>query len=144
MHTTDLSISNTRLAIGKMFIGLGSLLLIGSSVARLAHVPKIVTELGAMGFDGDRLMAIAALEMLSSLLFLFRSTRSLGLLLVSAYMGGAIATHVGHGSSPMQPVCVLAVLWLGAYLCHPESVWSFRFALRSTGDMRSPAEVRGS
>src|ERR1043165_9364647 len=125
MNTDDSSIRSKRRMAGKVLIILGSLLLLASSLAKLAHVPKVVTQLGAMGFDGHRLIAIAVLEILSAVLFLTRSTRSLGLLLVSAYMGGAIATHVGHGSSPAQPGFVLVLLWLGAYLCHPQILWSF-------------------
>ena len=134
MHTDHPSISNTRRIAGKVLISLGSILLIGSSVAKFAHVPKVVVELGAMGFDGDRLIAIAVLEMLSAFLFLIRCTRSLGLLLVSAYMGGAVATHVGHGSSPAQPAFVLALLWLGAYLC-------FGSSFESTRDMQPAVKI---
>src|ERR1044072_4708412 len=88
MNTDDSSIRSKRRMAGKVLIILGSLLLLASSLAKLAHVPKVVTQLGAMGFDGHRLIAIAVLEILSAVLFLPRSTRSLGLLLVSAYMGG--------------------------------------------------------
>jgi len=58
------------------------------------------------------------------LLFLVRSTRAIGLLLVSAYLGGAIATHIQHGQAPSQPVFVLSLLWLGASLRHPGILWS--------------------
>jgi len=144
MNTDHSLISGTRRIAGRVLISLGSILLIGSAVAKFTHVPKVVTELGAMGFNDDRLIAIGVLEMLSALLFLFRSTRSLGLLLVSAYMGGAIATHVGHGSSPIQPAFVLALLWLGAYLCHPQILWSFGSSFQPAQTMRSAVEVRGS
>jgi hypothetical protein len=144
MNTDHSLLSGTRHVAGRVLISVGSILLIGSAVAKFAHVPKVVTELGAMGFNDDRLIAIGVLEMLSALLFLFRSSRSLGLLLVSAYMGGAIATHVGQGSSPIRPAFVLALLWLGAYLCHPQILWSFDSSLQPAQTMRSAVEVRGS
>ena len=144
MRTDSSSISNTRRITGNILISLGSVLLVGSSVAKFAHVPKVAAELAAMGFDGDRLLAIAALEILAALLFLVRSTRSLGLLLVSAYMGGAIATHVGHGSSPLQPAFVLALLWLGAYLSHPQILWSFSSSPRRPRTIAPVVEVHGS
>lgn len=144
MRTDSSSISNTRRITGNILISLGSVLLVGSSVAKFAHVPKVAAELAAMGFDGDRLLAIAAVEILAALLFLVRSTRSLGLLLVSAYMGGAIATHVGHGSSPLQPAFVLALLWLGAYLSHPQILWSFSSSPRRPRTIAPVVEVHGS
>jgi DoxX-like protein len=142
MRTDHSAISNTRRIAGKVLISLGSLLLMGSAIAKFAHVPKVAAELAAMGFDGDRLIAIGILEILSALLFLIRSTRSIGLLLVSAYMGGAIATHVGHGSSPMQPAFVLFLLWLGAYLSLPQILWSFGSSFH-TQDAHQMMEVRG-
>jgi hypothetical protein len=103
---------------------LASVMLIGSAGAKLAHVPKVVTELGAMGFDGNKLIFIATLEILSAVLFLVPVTRSIGLLMVSSYMGGAIATHVGHDQPLIQPAMVLVIFWLGTWLRHPQILWS--------------------
>jgi hypothetical protein len=126
MDANQSSISNKRRIGGNILIFIGGLLLIGSAAAKFAHVPKVITQLAALGFDGNRLMAIGILELVSALLFLVPLTRSAGLLLVSAYMGGAVATHVGHGSSPwIQPALVLCLLWLGAYLRHPVILWGF-------------------
>jgi hypothetical protein len=106
--------------IGTVLMVLASVMLIGSAGAKLAHVPKVVTELGAMGFDGNKLIFIAILEILSAVLFLIPVTRSFGLLMASAYMGGAIATHVGHDQPFIQPAMVLAIFWLGTWLRHPQ------------------------
>jgi hypothetical protein len=51
------------------------------------------------------------LEIGSAILFLIPLTRDIGLLLVSAYFGGAIATHMGHGEPVMQPAIILAIFW---------------------------------
>ena len=132
MKSENTSISRKRSIAGNIVITLGSLMLIGSAGAKFAHVPVVVTQFGAMGFAGNRLFFIAALEVISALLFLLPSTRSIGLLLVSSYMGGAIAAHVGHGQPFLQPAFVLALLWLGAWLRHPEILWSLStIALRA-------------
>jgi DoxX-like family len=124
MDTSNASIGKGRRIAGLVLICLGSIVLIGSAGAKLAHVPKVVNELGAMGFDGERLTMIAVTEIASALLFLFPFTRSIGLLLVSAYMGGAIATHVQHGQPFIQPAMILAIIWAGAWLRHPQVLWS--------------------
>ncbi len=93
MRTENASVSRKRRITGNVLIVLGGLMLIGSAGAKFAHVPKVVTELVAMGFDGNKLMLIAILEILSALLFLIPVTRSFGLLLVSSFLGGAIATQ---------------------------------------------------
>jgi hypothetical protein len=126
MQVKDPLTSTMRETTGSVLIFLGGLVLIGSAGAKFAHVPKVVTELGAFGFEGNRLMFIAALEVVSAVLFLVPRTRSFGLLLVSSFMGGAIATHLQHSQPFLQPSVVLFLLWLGVWLRHPEILWSFR------------------
>ena len=111
--------------LGSILLTLGGLLLLGSAAAKLAHVPKVVAELGAMGFNGHKLTFIALLEVTSAVLFLVPFTRSVGLLLLSSFMGGVIATHLQHEPfrSIVGPSAFLALLWLGAVLRHGEVLW---------------------
>jgi hypothetical protein len=71
---------------------------------------------------------VALLEIASGALFLLPRTRSLGLLVASAFMGGAIATHVQHGETfaTVPAVLVLGLVWMGALLKHPVSLWSLK------------------
>jgi hypothetical protein len=77
--------------------------------------------MAALGFFGGKLIFIAFLEIASALLFAYQRTRSFGLLMLSAYLGGAIAVHVGHDQLPLQPAIVLAGAWLSVWLRYPES-----------------------
>src|SRR5882724_12309043 len=124
MKKENASMSGKRQMTGNVLMILGGLMLIGSAGAKFAHVPKLVTELGAMGFDGNKLLFVAVLEVISALLFLVPLTRSAGLLLVSSFLGGAIATHLQHGQPIVQPSFVLVLIWFGTWLCHPELLWS--------------------
>jgi hypothetical protein len=132
MDTSNASVGKGRRIAGLVLICLGSIVLIGSAGAKFAHVPKVVNELGAMGFDGERLTMIAVAEVISALLFLLPFTRSIGLLLASAYMGGAIATHVQHGQPFIQPAMILTIIWAGAWLRHPQVLWSMNQASTSS------------
>jgi hypothetical protein len=114
-----------RRITGNTLIILGVLVLSASAGAKFAHDAKVVEEFDRLGFDGVKLNVIAALEVLSAVLFLIPFTRSLGLLLVSSYLGGAIATHVQHNQPPLGPSVILALIWLGAWLRHPAILWSF-------------------
>ena len=124
MSANEQSLSAARRVTSNVLIGLGGVALIGSAAAKLAHVPKVVQQMAASGFAGERLTFIAVLEVFCAVLFLVPSTRAAGLLLVSAFLGGAIATHMQHGQSVAQPAVFLAVLWLGAWLRHPQILWS--------------------
>jgi hypothetical protein len=132
MDTSNASVGKGRRIVGLVLICMGSIVLIGSAGAKFAHVPKVVNELGAMGFDGERLTMIAVAEVISALLFLLPFTRSIGLLLASAYMGGAIATHVQHGQPFIQPAMILTIIWAGAWLRHPQVLWSMNQASTSS------------
>jgi hypothetical protein len=122
---TDIPLTSKRRRVaGNVLIFLGGFVLAASAGSKFAQVPKVVSEMGAMGFEGSRLMFIAVLEMLSAILFVVPFSRAAGLLMVSAFMGGAIATHIQHGQSPLQPAMILAIFWLGTWLRHPEALWS--------------------
>ena len=111
--------------VGNIVITLGMILLLGSAAAKFAHIPKVVMQMAAMGFDGYKLLFIALLETASAVLFLIPLTRSFGLLLVSSYLGGAIATHLQHDQPIFAPSILLVLIWLGIWLRHREAFWSF-------------------
>ena len=118
--------TSVRFRVGTILIYFLSLVLVGSAAVKFAQVPKIVSHFAMLGFEGSKLLLIAGLEVASAILFALPRTRALGLLLVSAYLGGAIATHLGRNEPPFQPAFVLALFWLATLLRHPEVLWSFK------------------
>ena len=137
MESNDHEIGNSRRIAGTVLGGLGSLGLIGSAAAKFAHVPKVVAEMATNGFGGDLLTLVAVLEIGSVLLFLVPLTRALGLQMISAFLGGAIATHIQHGQSPIPPAFVLTLFWTGAWLRHPIVLWSLRSRTREAESAKS-------
>ena len=115
--------NKTRRIVGNVLIALSGLMLVASAIAKFAHVPKLVSEPGSMGFDRNKILFVAILEISSAVLFSVPITRPIGLLLVCAFLGGAIATHLQHGQSIVQPAVVLAVVWCGTLLRHRRSFW---------------------
>ena len=117
------TIPRFRRIAGVVLMSLGGLALLGSAGAKFAQVPKVVEELGQLGFDGGKLTFIAVLEITSAVLFLVPATRAVGLLLVSAYLGGAIAAHVRHDDPFFGPAMILSLIWVGTWLRHPQVLW---------------------
>lgn len=117
---------SVRVRIGTILIYLSCLILVGSAAAKFVRVPTVVSKLAVLGFGGSKLLWIAGIELASTILFLFQGTRAFGLLLVSAYLGGAVAAHVAHDQLPLQPAFVLAMIWSGISLRHPDALGSFR------------------
>ena len=125
MSTKHGPVKRLRSITGTVLITLGGLLLLGSSSAKFAHVSGVVAQLAHVGIAGEKLTFVAALELLSALLFLTPPTRSAGLLFVSSFLGGAIATHLQHEQSIVAPSMVLLLVWVGTLLRHPQMLWSW-------------------
>ncbi len=118
------SMTRARRVSGNALVATGSVILTGSAIAKFAGVPPVVKWLAPLGFYGDRLLFIASLELVSAVLFFAPRTRAIGLLLVSSYLGGAIAAHLGHGDLIVQPAIILALCWIATAVRNPEAFWS--------------------
>ena len=124
MQSGTASSNRKRNVTGTVLMTLCSILLLASATAKLAQVPGVVNQLAAAGFSPRKVIFVALLEITSSLLFLIPATRTIGLLLVSAFLGGAIATHLQHSQSIAGPSVILVLVWLGVWLRRPEVLWS--------------------
>jgi hypothetical protein len=122
------ALKNNRTRLGSALMFLPGLALAVSSILKLAHVPGVVQQMTTRGFTGARYTLVATLELLSAIFYFHPRTRSFGLLFLSAFIGGAICTHVQLGEIPkgIPPAILLAFAWTGSWLCHPEVFWSFR------------------
>lgn len=82
----------------------------------------------------DMRFVIGAGEVASALLYLIPLTASLGVLLLSAYMGGAICTHMSNDEPYVFPSIILILVWAGYYLRYPEMFISFTKGRGATAD----------
>jgi hypothetical protein len=109
-----------------------------SAAAKLVAAQPMVELFGKVGLR-DQLLLIGVGELVSALLFLIPRTTSLGLLLLSAHLGGAIATHMQHGEPYIVPSVLLLLVWVAGYLRHPEVLQSFRAGTEKSVPDRSSA-----
>ena len=66
--------------------------------------------------------AIGVLEVLCTIIYLVPQTAVLGAVLLTGYLGGAVASHVHAGdpaSRVMMPILCGVLVWLGLLLRHP-------------------------
>ena len=103
------------------------LLFIASAIAKFMAASEVIQAAEKWGLR-DHLMLIAVGELVSVLLFLIPRTNSLGVLLLSAYMGGAIVTHMQNAEPYYTQAVLLLLIWVAGYLRHPELLQSFRAA----------------
>jgi sugar phosphate permease len=120
------SLSKGRKIASWVLIGLLSAMLMMSAIMKLMSGPD--SDMGKMaammGYDGW-MKAIAVGELISAILFLIPRTSSLGVLLLSAHLGGAIATHLTHGDKFVVQTVLLLLVWVANYLRNPEMLASF-------------------
>lgn len=74
-----------------------------------------------MGFSLDTMFNIGIVEVLVSVLFLLPGRLGfLGGLMLTAYLGGAVATHVRVGDAFFFPIIIGVIAWLGILLSNNE------------------------
>jgi hypothetical protein len=86
---------------------------------------------------------IGAAELACALLFLIPPTSVFGGLLMLAYLGGAVATHVkAQDGMWFSPIVVGVVAWIGLCLREPR-LWKL-VPFRSAPPAESPVDAQGS
>ena len=99
----------------------GIMILAGSAKVFGLFPPDQVAKMGL----SLPIEVIGAGELASAVLLLIPRTSSLGLLLTSAFWGGAICLHMSKGEPFVLPSVFLLLTWVGAYLRVPETFASF-------------------
>jgi hypothetical protein len=103
--------------IGRVVSALPVLLLAMSAVMKLSGRPEFVDQFsGKFGYQAQSLPAIAVLELACALVYAIPRTAVLGAILVTGYLGGAVATHVRIGDVFAPPLVIGILAWVGLYL----------------------------
>lgn len=55
-------------------------------------------------------------HLVSTILFVYPKTKTLGTLLLSSYFGGAIMAHISHGEAFVGPAVFLTLVWITAWV----------------------------
>jgi hypothetical protein len=115
--------TKTRNIIGWVLSGLIAAFLLFSASMKFMADAKGLADAAGMGLNADEYYIIAVLEIISVILFLIPRTGVLGTMLLAAYLGGAIATHMEHNEIAGQPtvaVIMEIVLFIAAAIRFPE------------------------
>jgi hypothetical protein len=100
--------------------GLIGFIFIGSAMSKFFGGDEAAEMAKGIGLTVTTLKMLGAVELISAVLFILPRTGVLGTLLLAAYMGGAMATHITHGQSVIAPMLIQAVLWVAAVIRFPE------------------------
>jgi hypothetical protein len=105
---------------GRIVGALPALAMIMSGAMKLSHSPKVVDMfVHKFGYSEDSLLGIGILELACVLVYAVPRTTFLGAVLMTAYLGGAVATHVRVSDAFVIPVVLGVLVWVGLYLREP-------------------------
>jgi DoxX-like protein len=113
------SVSKKALWAGIIIGALPTLILLYSCVMKLAKSADVVTAFLRLGYPENVILGIGILELACTVVYIIPHVSVLGAILLTGYLGGAVATHVRIGdplSIVLGPVIFGAMLWGGLYL----------------------------
>jgi hypothetical protein len=94
------------------------LIVLTSARWKLTHSPFYVQEFARIGWQGWALPLLAGLQLSAIAVFVIPPTAVLGVVILTGYLGGAIASYVRIGEfyPPLVPLTTALLAWLGIYL----------------------------
>ena len=102
--------------VGWVLSGILALVFLPSAFFKIAQ-PEGFIEEWSKTYPANTALPIGVIELVVFVLYLLPKTRYLGGLLMLAYLGGAVATHVhANDGKFFVPVIIGVVAWLGLYL----------------------------
>ncbi|HEY6805710.1 MAG TPA: DoxX family protein [Pyrinomonadaceae bacterium] len=114
----DQSSKGTRIA-GYILSGLPILFLLMDGIMKIVKPAFVVTETVRLGFPETVIVPLGIVLIICTLLYLLPTSAVLGAILLTGYLGGAVATHVRmfEGAFPIVlPVVLGVMIWGGLYL----------------------------
>lgn len=103
---------------GRVISALPVLMLIMSGIMKFNLPEDAIKDMAKIGWDPKVMPALGIVELTATLLYIIPQTATLGAILLTGYLGGAIATHVRVADYSHMPIpLVLGILvWVGLYL----------------------------
>jgi hypothetical protein len=91
--------------------------LLMSAGMKLSHNPEMVKNfVEKFGFPEGTMSPLGVVELTCAILYAVPQTSVLGAVLLTGYLGGAVATHVRVGEAFGPPVLLGVLVWLGLFL----------------------------
>ncbi len=114
------SLSRKSLWTGRILSGLVTAFLLFDAVIHLMKPAPVVEGFAKLGFPIRLAVPLGIIELVCILLYVLPRTSILGAILLTGYLGGAIAIQLPTGNSlfgeVLFPVYVGVIVWGGTYL----------------------------
>ena len=105
---------------GRVLSTLAVLFLLFDSIGKLMEVSPVVAGSTELGYPASTVFPIGVILLLCVVTYVIPSSSVLGAVLLTGYLGGAVATHVRVGnplfSHTLFPIYVALFVWGGLFL----------------------------
>jgi hypothetical protein len=122
-YVQSLTVSKGRLWTGRILSAIPVLFLLMGSVMDLIKPDFVVKAMVQEGFPESVIVPLGITVLICTVLYAVPQTAVLGAILLTGYLGGAVATHVRAGdplfSNILAPVYVAILIWGSLYLREP-------------------------
>jgi hypothetical protein len=112
--------SKTRLWIGRIMVAIAVLFMIFDGVLHIMNPQAVVDGFISLGYSDSLAIPLGIIELICLLFYIIPRTRVFGAILLTGYLGGAVASNVRIGSpffsNILFPVYIAILLWGGLYL----------------------------
>jgi DoxX-like family len=111
-----------RVWVGRIVGGLPALFMLVDAVMKLFKPAFVVEATVQLGYPESVILPLGIVLAACTVLYLIPRTAILGAILLSGYLGGAVATHVRMGGpafSIIFPIVFGILIWGGLYLREP-------------------------
>ena len=113
------TVSKKAVWTGRIISALPALFLLVDGIMKLIKPPVVVEATVKLGYPESVIVPLGIVLVASTVLYLIPRTSILGAILLTGYLGGAVATHVRVNEglfSVFFPVIVGVLLWGGLWL----------------------------
>ena len=116
-------VSRSQLWTGRILSGMVVVFLLFDGVTKLMHIPAVVEATTKLGYPESSVTTIGVIVLVCTLLYVIPRTAALGAVLLTGFLGGAVATQLRVGNPLLThelfPVYVGAFVWGGLWLRYP-------------------------
>ncbi|MBC8140484.1 MAG: DoxX family protein [Armatimonadetes bacterium] len=101
---------------GRVLSGLSALLFLSSGINVFTKSPMVMEGMTHLGYPASATPIIGIAALVSAILYAVPRTAVLGAILLTGYLGGAVASHLRVGDPPVGAVIFGVLVWGGLYL----------------------------
>jgi hypothetical protein len=115
----EASTSKAMLWSGRIISGLVVVFMIFDGATKVMKVPQVLAASMQLGYSVNAIAGIGAALLVCTLIYLIPQTAVLGAILLTGYLGGAVASQVRSGAPVFEmsfPIIFGVLVWLGIFL----------------------------